>query len=35
MNTAGNRLPQGTYYYVFRLDWGQNQIIKGDVTIIR
>jgi gliding motility-associated-like protein len=34
-NSSGKRLPQGTYYYVFRLDLAQGQIIKGEVTVLR
>jgi len=34
-NQAGTKLPDGTYYYVFRLDLNQGLIIKGDITIVR
>jgi gliding motility-associated-like protein len=32
---SGKFLPQGTYYYVFRLDINQGIILKGDVSIIK
>jgi gliding motility-associated-like protein len=32
---GGKELPQGTYYYVLRLDIGQGIIYRGDVTILR
>jgi gliding motility-associated-like protein len=32
---SGKELPQGTYYYVLRLDVGQGIIYRGDVTILR
>lgn len=31
----GNDLPEGTYYYILRLNLGNGDIIRGDVTIIR
>ena len=34
-NQKGGRLPDGTYYYILRLDIGGGEIIKGDVTILR
>ena len=34
-NSSGKTLPQGTYYYVLRLDINRGEIIKGDVTILR
>jgi large repetitive protein len=34
-NMEGQNLPDGTYYYVLRLDIGSGEIIKGDVTILR
>ncbi|WP_044225542.1 T9SS C-terminal target domain-containing protein [Phaeodactylibacter xiamenensis] len=34
-NQKGGRLPDGTYYYILRLDIGDGEIIKGDVTILR
>ena len=33
--TAGLELPQGTYYYILRLDISEGTIIKGDITIIK
>lgn len=34
-NNSGQDLPQGTYYYIMRLDITQGEIIRGDVTILR
>lgn len=34
-NSTGGKLPEGTYYYVFRLDLNEGLIIKGDITIVR
>lgn len=34
-NEAGKTLPQGTYYYVLRLNLAQGEIIKGEVTVLR
>lgn len=34
-NTAGQDLPQGTYYYILRLDISEGNILKGDITIIK
>jgi len=34
-NNTGNPIPEGTYYYVLRLDTKEGEIIKGDVTILR
>ena len=34
-NNTGQTLPEGTYYYVFKLDLNEGQVIKGDITIIR
>ena len=31
----GNLLPQGTYYYILRLDLGEGEVVKGDITILR
>ncbi len=31
----GDDLPEGTYYYILRLDFGKSEIIRGDVTIVR
>ena len=35
VNQDGNPLPDGTYYYILRLNIGEGEIIRGDVTIIR
>lgn len=32
---TGQRLPEGTYYYVFKLDLNEGQVIKGDITVVR
>lgn len=34
-NNNGKILPEGTYYYVFRLDARQGKIYRGDITILR
>ena len=34
-NTAGKDLPDGTYYYVLRLNVSQGDLITGDITILR
>jgi gliding motility-associated-like protein len=34
-NQKGGDLPDGTYYYILRLNVGDGGIIKGDVTILR
>jgi len=34
-NKSGQDLPEGTYYYVFRLDLSKGIIYKGDITILR
>ncbi len=34
-NNAGILIPEGTYYYVLRLDTREGEIIKGDITILR
>ncbi len=34
-NKNGNELPQGTYYYVLRLDVGAGIIYRGDITILK
>ncbi len=31
----GKLLPQGTYYYVMRLNLGDGEVVKGDITILR
>lgn len=33
-NSNGERLPQGTYYYILRLNLADGVIIRGDVTIL-
>ena len=34
-NNTGNPIPEGTYYYVLRLDTREGEVMKGDVTILR
>ncbi len=34
-NQSGQELPQGTYYYILRLNIAEGEIIRGDVTIVR
>ncbi|MEM9527609.1 MAG: gliding motility-associated C-terminal domain-containing protein, partial [Bacteroidota bacterium] len=34
-NDDGTLVPEGTYYYILRLDIGQGDIIRGDVTVVR
>jgi large repetitive protein len=34
-SNGGKELPQGTYYYVIRLDIGKGKVYQGDVTILR
>ena len=34
-NQSGQQLPYSTYYYVLRLDIGEGNIYKGDVTILK
>ncbi len=34
-NQKGQELPHGTYYYVLRLNTGNGQTYKGDVTILK
>lgn len=34
-NTAGQELPQGTYYYILRLDISEGNIIQGNITIVK
>ncbi|HMQ46556.1 MAG TPA: gliding motility-associated C-terminal domain-containing protein [Saprospiraceae bacterium] len=34
-NMDGETLPDGTYYYILRLNIGDGEIIRGDVTILR
>lgn len=35
ISEAGDQLPEGTYYYILRLNIGEGEIIRGDVTILR
>ncbi len=35
LNDEGQELPQGTYYYILRLNIAEGIILKGDVTIVR
>ncbi len=35
VSNAGTQVPEGTYYYILRLNIGQGEIIRGDVTVIR
>ena len=34
-NKSGKDLPQGTYYYILRLNLAQSKIIRGDITILK
>jgi len=34
-STGGADLPEGTYYYVLRLDTVEGEVMKGDITILR
>ncbi|MFN7117046.1 MAG: gliding motility-associated C-terminal domain-containing protein [Saprospiraceae bacterium] len=34
-NDTGQNLPEGTYYYILRLNISEGVIIRGDVTIVR
>jgi gliding motility-associated-like protein len=34
-SNGGSAVPEGTYYYVLRLNVGEGEIIRGDVTVIR
>ena len=34
-NTSGQALPHGTYYFIFRLNIYEGEILKGDVTILK
>lgn len=34
-NKGGHLLPHGTYYYILRLNIGNGDILKGDVTILK
>jgi len=33
--SSGQEIPEGTYYYILRLNLGEGDIIRGDVTVIR
>lgn len=35
LNTGGTPVPEGTYYYILRLNIGEGDIIRGDITVIR
>ena len=35
LNMSGEELPQGTYYYVLRLNVGGGDIVRGHVTVLR
>ncbi len=34
-NQSGQELPQGTYYYILRLNISEGEILVGDVTVVR
>jgi gliding motility-associated-like protein len=34
-NQNGQPLPEGTYYYVLRLNINDGKVLKGDITILR
>lgn len=34
-NNNGKPLPEGTYYYILRLDFAEGLVLRGDVTILR
>ncbi|MEM8909924.1 MAG: gliding motility-associated C-terminal domain-containing protein, partial [Bacteroidota bacterium] len=34
-NNSGKKLPQGTYYYVLRVDFTEGKIYRGDITLLR
>ncbi len=34
-SNTGEKLPQGTYYYILRLDISEGEIMRGDITILR
>jgi large repetitive protein len=34
-NSTGNELPEGTYYYVLRLNVSDGKVYRGDITILR
>lgn len=35
LGNDGQELPQGTYYYILRLNIGKGEILRGDITIIK
>lgn len=35
VNQSGQDLPQGTYYYILRLNIAEGEIIMGDITIVK
>lgn len=35
VNNSGQDIPEGTYYYILRLDLGRGEIERGDITVIR
>ena len=35
INRSGDKLPEGTYYYILRLDLSEGEILRGAVTILR
>lgn len=35
LNQDGTEIPEGTYYYVLRLNISRGNIIRGDITVIR
>lgn len=35
VNNSGQDIPEGTYYYILRLNLGEGDIIRGDITVIR
>lgn len=34
-NNSGQDIPQGTYYYILRLDISNGDIIRGDITVVK
>jgi gliding motility-associated-like protein len=32
---SGKELPEGTYYYIFRLDTREGKVYRGDITVLR
>jgi large repetitive protein len=34
-NQSGQDLPQGTYYYILRLNIAEGEIVRGDITILK